>query len=183
MSMLKKIAAGIRQASPEAQASEPPRATAKAVESFERSPANSEETHEKFVQLPRRLPLPAEVLRLNWGGLIPSYVTHSEGIYEQAGSKFAPVYFIVGLRPMPPWHNPSLRIKSDPTPNDCPHCCYECGRRLFYRTAEGQEFCFTCKPLGVEKAVPDKFADESGDESPTLYNVTFFLKKGLGYDW
>lgn len=179
MSLLKKLASKIRES--ETRPADSPMPAAIAAEEL---PARQqgESSGPSYVMLPRRVKLPISVIALPWGGPLPSYVEHTDGVYLQEGGERSPTYYLVGTRPTPPWHNPQLRIKSDPTPNNCPHCCYDCGRRLFYKTIDGAEHCFTCRPIVSAKSVPDQFVDdeESGD---TVDNVTFFLKKGLGYDW
>lgn len=133
----------------------------------------------------RRLPaFPAAVERLPWGEMgVPRYVHFLDHWYLPAGGGWDLVDYTT---PVPHWHFAELRRDGDPDgPASCPACCFECGRRLFYRTEAGLEFCALCRPLKTGERIRGVFAEhhangEPEEEPPNLQNVEFFLRAGFG---
>lgn len=140
----------------------------------------------------RKHPFPDAVYRLAWGrGGVPDYVRFADGVYRQAGTISRPFYELVDSRPVPPWlrscgpNDPHEPI--DDLPNDNP-CCFWCGRRLFYRTRGGLEYCALCDAIPPPPKFEPKgnFSNDvpsvTGDVDLSFDNVEFFLKPGNGFD-
>lgn len=119
-------------------------------------------------RLRRRPAFPSVVWALAWGECgVPRYVEFLDHWHNREGSQLKPFWTIEEYTgSIPWWHFEHLRRPGDPTPANCPDCCYECGRRLFYRTPAGEELCACCYPL----------------QEPNLSNVEFFLLSGKGLD-
>lgn len=139
-------------------------------------------------RLRRRPAFPAAVWALPWGECgVPRYVEFLDHWFRREGSQLKPFWAIEDYTgSIPWWHFEHLRRPGDPTEFDCPDCCYACGRRLFYRTTEGEEFCACCYPLREARKIRGEFpVDASGGvevEEPSLSNVEFFLRPGKNLD-
>lgn len=137
-----------------------------------------EKVEERFCFMTRKDNLRAYCENLDWGKLgCPAYLDQFDCLYEIGGSEREPRFYLACLPARPVWHNELLRAPGDPTRDNCPDCCYECGRRLFYRTREGVEHCLTCKPINPRQK---QFEEE---EDPDDFGNVFFLKAGVGLDW
>lgn len=129
----------------------------------------------------RRSPaFPPAVWALPWGEMgVPRYVEFFDHWYLRQGSQLSPFWALAEYTTvLPPWHFEHLNVEP---PADA---CFKCGRRLFYRTAAGDEFCACCHPLKAKMIVRgfDKGHNtgegETTDDPPDLSNVEFFLKAG-----